>query len=236
MKQNKIKNVTMAAFATSLIFSLNIATASANSFGVVGLFQVESQKQYAQALLNFKETLPQRACKVARQGMIADGAGDIDIAQPNRFLILACENSQINKKEGRSTFASLSAASENTVILEGALAAFPEDNSPSAISERAYILKISHYNNDAPDMRDHDLNTLRKDTLKVADRYRRDVFVDVDRAVGMETPDEVALIFYDNPTQGERFRENNPEILEKVGAFNKNHLNDHIYYFGMAEQ
>lgn len=236
MKNVNTSFIARASAIAGMFIGLSVTAASANTFGIVGLFQVENQNQYAHALQIFKTSLSERACNVSRQGMIADEAGDINTEQPNRFLILACDGSVISKEEGRSIFNSLSAASENTVILEGALAAFPEDDSGSKLSERAYILKVSHYNNVSPDIRDNDLDVLRNETLKVADRYRRDMFVDVDRAMGMETPDEVALLYYDTPAQGKIFRENNPEIIEKVGNFNKTHLNDYIYYFGMAEQ
>lgn len=234
MRNLNYKLIVKTTIALSFMAGLNIATASASKLGVVGLFQVENQEKYSKSIKTLETQLSQHDCRMSRHGIIADEAGDIDIEQPNRFLILACKESVVGKGNWGTIFEPISSASNSSVILEGLLTIFPEDNSPSDITDRAYILKVSHYNNESPVGRERDLKTLRNETLKVADRYRRDIFIDIDRAIGMETPDEVALIYYENPEQGDKFRENNPDILEKVGAFNKTHLNDHVYYFGMA--
>jgi len=46
----------------------------------------------------------------------------------------------------------------------------------------------------------------------------------------MTTPDEVVVLYYDDPKSGDRFRKNNGDILEKIGAFNKSHLVDFAYF------
>ncbi|MGH7859435.1 MAG: hypothetical protein ACREQY_19085 [Candidatus Binatia bacterium] len=46
----------------------------------------------------------------------------------------------------------------------------------------------------------------------------------------MMTPDEVAVLYYDDPERADRFCKNNGDILEKIGAFNKSHLVDFAYF------
>ena len=94
---------------------------------------------------------------------------------------------------------------------------------------RQYILKISHYNNQDPAGRNADLEHLGKVVEPVADKYHNEMFLEVHRASGMQTPDEVVAIYYDTPEAGDRFREKNQAILEKIGAFNKKHLKSFTY-------
>ena len=37
-------------------------------------------------------------------------------------------------------------------------------------------------------------------------------------------------LYYDDPKSGDRFRKNNGDILEKIGAFTKSHLVDFAYF------
>ena len=48
--------------------------------------------------------------------------------------------------------------------------------------------------------------------------------------MGMTTPDEVVVLYYDDSKSGDRFRKNNGDILEKIGAFNKSHLVEFAYF------
>jgi len=42
------------------------------------------------------------------------------------------------------------------------------------------------------------------------------------------------IIYYPQAQQGKKFRKNNPDILQKIGDFNKNHLTKFAYLFGTS--
>jgi len=121
-------------------------------------------------------------------------------------------------------------------ILEGDLTDLPDTARDSAVSGRQYILKISHYNNRDIGGRDKDLASLTREAAELADAYVTGSFIGVNHASGLPTPDEVVVLFYDDAQTGERFRGNNKGLLRKIGAFNKTHLIDTVYYIGQARQ
>ena len=52
----------------------------------------------------------------------------------------------------------------------------------------------------------------------------------------MAIPDEVVVIHYDTPQQGEAFRRRNPDILQRIGAFNRRHLLEFVYISATDER
>ncbi|MGH7818476.1 MAG: hypothetical protein ACREQ9_01760 [Candidatus Binatia bacterium] len=63
-----------------------------------------------------------------------------------------------------------------------------------------------------------------------ADRYQTEAIVTPSRAAGMTTPDEVVVLYYDDPKVAERFRNDNGDILAKIGGFNESHLVEFAYF------
>ena len=224
-----MRNFASITIALVGIFTANVSMAA--SHGILGLFDIEGD-DFGRAVTEFSHA--DGNCRIQRAGIIVGQQGDIDLDQPNHFILLACGDTDIEGPQAQEILSPFSGHADETVILSGPASHFPEDDSPSAIGQRSYIVKVSHFGNADPASRMRDLAALRQATLDMADRYRRETFLKVTDAVGMETPDEVALIFYEDAGQGARFRDNNPDFLEKIGAFNKAHLNDHIYYFGQA--
>lgn len=218
---------------SALIFSLVVLTVSAfagPSNGVIALYDVTDEAAFDDALKGFETSLKGQGCVVAREGRVGGGQGDIGIEMPNRMLHLTCEGPVLDTSEGRAVFNRLSSSATMSALLEGRyLGEFSREN--SAVAGRAYILKLSRYSNSDPDARDHDLAALGARVSTLADAYRNEAVMEVHRAVGMPTPDEAVLLYYASPEAGDRFRDNNQDLLEQVGQFNRAHLTEFAYYF-----
>lgn len=210
--------------------------ADSSSSGVLGLFTVKDGAAFDSAILAFSRDIESRGCVVRRVGTIGGQNGNMEIAAPNRFLVLDCATPMLRRAETRAVFKILDGATDRMALLEGEAETFPAEQSATPAAERAYVLKLSRYTNKDPDGRDRDLADIRAVAAGRADRWRREVFLTVSHAVGMETPDEVAVIYYDSPEQGARFRKTNPDVLKSIGKFNKKHLSGYIYFSGAVSR
>ena len=220
------------------IISIPVTSASANAedVGVIGLLYDGDTALTKTDFEHNISSIDNLNCEVVRYGNIFQEQGNIDIDNPNKFFTMKCAKSIFQSSSGSSFIEKLREVVETTYLIEGDILPYEIDPSDSEMSKRAYIVKVSYFNNNTPLKRLDDLKTIRSETLKVKDRYKREMFIEGQRAFGLETPDEVALLYYDTPQHGERFRENNPKLMKLIGDFNSNHLNDHSYYFGNAEQ
>ncbi|MCZ6589394.1 MAG: hypothetical protein O7B24_15775 [Alphaproteobacteria bacterium] len=202
--------------------------AIAQQIGVVGLFKIDPG-----AATNVdQQKISDLGCQTRRAGAIVGEQGDIDVKRPNHFIFLACEHSLLSAAAKREVLSGLIPEGEVLAFLEGALTDNPDNDSSSAATDREYILKISHYNNRDTDRREQDLERIMQAVEPDPDRFIDESFIAVNRSMGMPTPDEVVILFYESPERADRFRKNNRDILRDVGAFNKAHLNDFIYYSG----
>ncbi|MCZ6508960.1 MAG: hypothetical protein O7A62_00070 [Alphaproteobacteria bacterium] len=202
--------------------------AIAQQIGVVGLFKIDPG-----AATNVdQQKISDLGCQTRRAGAIVGEKGDIDVKRPNHFIFLACEHSLLSAAAKREVLSGLIPEGEVLAFLEGALTDNPDNDSSSAATDREYILKISHYNNRDTDRREQDLERIMQAVEPDPDRFIDESFIAVNRSMGMPTPDEVVILFYESPERADRFRKNNRDILRDVGAFNKAHLNDFIYYSG----
>jgi hypothetical protein len=116
-------------------------------------------------------------------------------------------------------------------ILEGALLEEPLEQK---VSDRAYVLKISHYNNKNTDKREQDLGQLDKLVGALPNAFKTEAVISLNKALGMPTPDEAIIIYYDNAKSGDQFRNDNPDIMKLVGRYNDDHLDGHVYYMAKA--
>lgn len=171
-------------------------------------------------------------CTVARQGDIVKRQGNMELPDATRFALVSCDSEQLGQKGYADQ---LFAHADPVIMVEGGLKFLSENADAPGANKRSYIMKLSHYNNVDPKAREADFNALGKAVDGLADQYQAEAFVDVRRAVGMQTPDEVAAIYYDSPEAGNRFRENNGPILQKVGAFNKTHMDSFVYFYAKMD-
>ncbi|MBV1934944.1 MAG: hypothetical protein KUG59_09645 [Parvibaculaceae bacterium] len=229
MRYNTILPLMSAAM---LVAMSNIAVAKSEPVGVLGLYKADAPEK---ALLN-DMTLDGIGCKLQRAGVIVAEQGGIDLEQPNQFVLLACESSVLADTTKRAAFKKLTGGVERIGVVEGDLMNFPDGLRESDVGGRQYIFKLSYYNNRDVDARDTDLAMLGEAVGKVPDAYVNETFIGVNHASGLATPDEVVVLFYDNAQAADRFRANNKDLLGKIGAFNKAHVTNSVYYIGQVSQ
>lgn len=203
------------------------AVAAPNRDRVLLLFHSQAQNAALDGALPYLEG---QGCTVWRRGFVAGAQGNLDIGSPDRFAMFICTSEILHNAQHRSALASILGAGTDVTAVEGfVLSRGAEETGSGAIDERAYVLKISYYNNSDPDGRERDLSRINAMAAERADAWKTAAIVSGVAAIGMKTPDEVTVIQYDNPRQGERFRDENADILEQIGAFNRSHLTEFTY-------
>jgi hypothetical protein len=222
---------TITALTVSLMCGTSVfAQSDASPVGIMGLYKAANPAEPALDA----QALAALDCSVHRSGAIGAAQGDIGLEQPNQFVLFACETSVLTNMALRAQLSDLAPSSEMIAMLEGDLMNFPIEGAQGAVADRQYVFKISYYNNEDPDGRDAELANLTIEAEAKADTYVTEAFVGVNHAIGMPTPDEVVMLYYDDPATGDRFRNANGDLLNKIGAFNSAHLVSTVYYVGQA--
>lgn len=212
-------------------FATGAAHATQN-IGIVGLYQVDNP----QAAVVDAKTVAGLGCSIRHTGIIAAVQGEIGLAKPNQFVFLACDKALLGSSQNRTALREVVKNGKNLAVLEGNLTDFPLADGAGDVPARQYILKVSHYNNKDADKRDAELNQLTEEAGALADTYVTESFIGVNQALGLPTPDEVVILYYNSDEEGGRFRKNNGGLLKKIGKFNQDHLVDAAYYVGKALQ
>ncbi|WP_299372432.1 hypothetical protein [uncultured Kiloniella sp.] len=232
-----MKSMTLLLTATAIFVSSNsLSFAETSNKGVLALINTNDTAAYDSKLEHFETKVNTQGCNILREGPVLAEDGDIDLDQPNRFIYMACTSSLLGRPDGRALISELNQGIEYAVAVEGVSILHDDTSFKKTATARSYILKVSHYNNTAPTQRDQDLTTLGALVRPRSDTYKTEAFVGVSQAYGMPTPDEAVVIYYDSPDAGDRFRKNNPDILEKVVDFNDKHLNDFVYYVAQSRR
>lgn len=229
MKASELISTWKLTSALLLAVASAATPALADAVGLLGLCQVKDMGRYAEALKALEKGLGDRGCAVRREGEIAAMDGSLDVAKPDRFLLLECTGSLLKGGATRALFEPLQAVTNHLMLAEGELDLFGRGFSASGVG-REYIIKVSHYTNRDPNQRDRDLAAIQEEVARRPNRYRTEAIITPSRARGMTTPDEVVVLYYDSPKDGDQFRQHNGDILEKIGAFNKSHLVGFTYF------
>ena len=205
---------------------LSFATvASAENTAVAGLFEKAGALNIA-AVKNL-------GCTIFHAGKIVAQQASFKMKQPDQFIIMTCEQSLLHSAQNRQALSNLYAGGHMIAALEGPLATFEVVNNHSLSTARQYILKLGYYNNNDIDRREDDLLALNQKVAPLEGRWTTEGFVGINHAMGISTPDELVIIYYDTPEIGEQFRDNNKDILNDVGAFNDAHLTNYSYLVGI---
>ncbi len=217
------------AMITSIVLAGFLSPAIAGTTGILSLYKMTDKDSFAAAEAKLANRLQTQGCSIELAGTIIAEDGDIDLFTPDRFLYLECQSAVLGSKKRQMVFEPLIQLSSDTAFFEGALLPVTQEES-EGVSQRSYILKISHYNNLDPAQRDRDLAAIGESLEGRADIYINQADISVSEAYGTKTPDEAVILYYKSAEAGERFRAANKPILKKIGAFNKNHLGDYVYY------
>ena len=145
---------------------------------------------------------------------------------------MAYTASAVSGRVRRKALGGLMPKAKALAVLEGNLTDSPDLDTMSAAADRQYILQISRYNNLDTDAPEQDLKRIMQSVKPRPNRFLDESFIAVNRSMGMPPPDEVVILFSASAKQADRFRKDDPDILKKVGALNKAHPDDYIYYMG----
>ena len=210
---------TLASTALALLLSLPPATAdTAESTALIALLPVGAEVPQAAAA--------EIGCTALRSGTITKAQGPMKVGDPGGFALLACDRPILHDAGRRDRFGPAVA------LFEGDFAHLADAWEDPA--GRQYILKLSRYNNADIGGREGDLAAIGKQAKDREDHWVTEAFVNVDDAVGLPTPDEVVVLYYQSADKAEAFRSGNKDILAAVGAFNRAHLTDFVYLTGTA--
>ncbi|NIZ60666.1 hypothetical protein DL239_06710 [Sedimentitalea sp. CY04] len=175
-----------------------------------------------------EQTAQDLGCSVYRSGPVFAQQGSLKVEEPTNYAVLTCDSPVLANPDARAHL-------DGTVaVFEGDLSVFPAASDTTGLGERQYILKLGYYNNSDINQRDADLATLGSIADQRDGHWTNEAFLNVDDAMGMATPDEVVVIYYDTAEQATAFRDNNQDILEQVGTFNRAHLTGFAYLVGKA--
>ena len=189
------------------------AVSAAEDVGILALYD----RNEADAI----EVLQEDGCRIQRKGALLARLGNLDLPEVDAYALLRCDRSVL--REPARTLKDAGRA----ILLEGSFHQVEEAGQSGA--DREYLIKVSVFNNTDPVGRSKDLKALQASVAPLPDKYRVESSLDITWASGISTPDEVTVLYYESPASGNRFRENNPAVLEAVGRFNKTHLVSWVY-------
>jgi len=196
----------------------------------VSLFGMFQDKDNADSKIigQLEQELNELGCIVLREGKSFGGQGNYQLQPRNSFFILKCEHSFLAQKLAQPMIENLNNKTDNLVLLEGPDSQ-PNKSSIDPGTKRSYIFKLSDYNNVSPAQRDLDLAQLNTSARSVKHHYMTEAFIRVHDAYGIERPDELVVIYYSSAENGQKFREDNPDLMENISQFNRSHLTRFSY-------
>ncbi|NKB55995.1 MAG: hypothetical protein GKS00_06640 [Alphaproteobacteria bacterium] len=228
--RNITRNARRFLFILVALFGVNSGHAATeeNRYGLLLLFTDNNSSNNVPAAIPTKLT----DCTLWRQGTVSSARGPLHIGSPNQFAVFSCTKPVVSDIERRTTLASLFTNAPHISVLEGPMER--QHNVAENRSTRAYVIKVSHYNNVDPNGRDIDLAKINGAAARYPDSWSNEAVISVQSAIGMARPDDVTILYYDSAQQAVRFRKNAPAILKRIGAFNRRHLVSFTYVSGTA--
>ena len=203
---------------------------AAQEVGVLAMYKVSDSEKFDRAVKRLHSSVIEHGCRIRREGELSGTRGSLPLPDLDRFLLLQCETS-MHSGRANMEFESLEPHTSEQVLLSGP-SIFTDD--VSDVSKRSYVIKLSQFNNKAPVERDQDLASLGTDAASRPHAFRNETVIDVDHTVGIPAPDDVTVLYYRSPEDAKAFRENNKDILSRIGEFNKLHVESFVYATGAA--
>jgi len=210
---------------TLLVSTLLSQTAQAQSFGLFGMYQTKANDNI---IVNILQDNIQ-GCVLRRQGDSLGAQGDYQLQQTNRFFLLECEQPQLIKPSSQGLISRLEKNSENLMLVEGPMLPFSDVALEQRGVGRSYIFKLSDYNNLSPVQRRSDVQKLSAKAAQLPYHYSTEAFMRITDAYGLARPDELVVIYYNSTEQGQKFRDQNLDLMRQIGKFNQQHLTRFSY-------
>ena len=208
-----------------------VNAAQISTLGVVGLYHADNKNSQDDTLKEVFDLANRHKCSIMRNGDILDQKGKSLKIEANQYFIAKCDITALDKNTLLNWADELKKHVSNVVLLEGNMDIPNILASENKSSERSYIIKISHFNNLNPKQRNVDLKHLGELVSKVAPKYNVESQLHITNTYGMPSPNKITTIYYHSAAEGDNFRSNNRDILEKISNFNNDHIESFVYLF-----
>lgn len=216
----------MRTFLVKLLLGSSLSMSAATTAQSEGLLVVFNDT--TNSLQAGKDKLEAKDCKVWRKGSMT-ARGSMDLGRVNRFILADCENSLLESEADRIDLQQSFRSGRNGIVLEGD---FIRKEVPFADTEtaktRGYLVKISRFNNEIPD-RFSEEDKIDADGKLRDESWTGEARLRIKSAIGMPTPDEVGVIYYETKTSMQDFVGANPDIVDRITEFNQRHLIENSY-------
>lgn len=214
------------AIAASLAIGLAVQLpAMSHETGVLALYDsTATQTERNSALLE------EVGCRVWRTGT-ASVLGSMELGEIDRFLFAECDSGLLEREDVRSRLQSQFRVNGNGLVFEGHFVRKEAQFASYEIARsRGYLAKISRFNNlHATRMSEEDAIDLEGASRK--EPWHSEARIRVRNAIGIQTPDEVGLIYYESKQAMSDMRDNSPDLVDAIGAFNDRHLIEAAYFY-----
>ncbi|NOY84488.1 MAG: hypothetical protein GXO96_06660 [Nitrospirae bacterium] len=226
---NKIIYVLMIALSLSVMPS----AFAGQSHGLFVAYKNKDEVGYQQWRKNTMPLFQKHQCKSFRVGKIAATQGPLQWSESDHFTLLTCASPVLSSLVAGGYYKMLSGVVDNLRMAEGMLnIMLNEKNTLSPTSE--YIIKVSYYNNLDVEGRNAELMEIGQQSTKISKSWTNDAVLTPTASMGFFRPDELTFLYYAESGQGKKFRENNPDMIKTIGAFNQNHTLDFAYLIGQS--
>ena len=177
-------------------------------------------------------------CLLWRQGGVAGSFGSFRMEDAERFAIVLCPLGEENETEGAvdQIFNAVSDLDLDAYVGTVHVGTSGHQTDWDSLNSRPHIIKISHFNGQASSQRNADLARINEEALTRKNAWSIDATMKIDLASGTNAPDAIDLISYDSKQAADLFRDENPDILQMVGTFNKKFLSDFTYLSGTHDK
>lgn len=165
-------------------------------------------------------------CELQRSGDVNQAQGPLAWPESEMFRLYQCNESVLDALVEAGVSEKLSVGSKQPVIAEGDFIKLEAPMPPAAAQ---YIIKVSYFNNLDGALRNKDLAALDASVSLEQGVWHTEGVLIPTKTVGTIRPDELTFLYYDSAEIAGRFRDDHPEILEKVGMFNGAHLTSFVY-------
>ena len=192
--------------------------------GVTGLFislKADDVQAYKQWRDTTQSTFQAHSCVPFRSGKLVGGQGTLKWGDSDHFSLMKCKSPVLVDLVDKGFISKLSAITDDLNLTEGNLNIL-SDKVPTEESE--YLIKVSYFNNLNPKARQDNLATIDASARKIENAWIDDAILAPKASVGVIQPDNLTFLYYPKAGQGKSFRENNPELMNQIGSFNRIHV------------
>lgn len=183
--------------------------------------------------------LSSAGCSVIRRGNIDVRNVATDIAgrntsKLNRVAFLQCNTMILANENSRRILLDNFTAHGNGIVVQGDFDYWDQQHEAlNKEDERAYVIKLSYFNN-LTSTRESEEDAVDGLALTRSEGWKREAKIFTTQAIGIPTPDAVGILYFASVANRTHFRDTNPDILEKIGNFNKTHLAEFEYIYATS--